>query len=161
MPDPRESTVVLRFAQTRTSEGSDVAVALREGFGDDIDLRAETDAQGAVTAYVVTLHFDDPDKATTAAFEMRDRMLDAGFRLGIDEEPPAPPRFAHDCERCVYLGHVETEDAYACPQSGWPTVVLRFADDEEAYRSAPEYVGLLPSVLAIRANELMRRWRDA
>jgi hypothetical protein len=46
------------------------------------------------------------------------------------------PRFAHDCARCVYLGHWTDYDLYYCPQdSGGSTVVARYGDEGALYTS--------------------------
>ena len=45
------------------------------------------------------------------------------------------PRFAHDCNECVYLGFFMGEDLYYCPQGGLPTVIARFSSVGQDYRS--------------------------
>ena len=50
------------------------------------------------------------------------------------------PRFRHDCEDCVFIGHYEGHDIYRCPQEGlpWPTIVARYGDDGPEYTSGKQ-----------------------
>ena len=49
------------------------------------------------------------------------------------------PQFAHDHDKCVFLGPVTLEgtdaDLYYCDQSGMPTVIARFSDQDSDYTS--------------------------
>ena len=42
---------------------------------------------------------------------------------------PAVPHFAHDCDQCKYLGRLNGEDLYYCPQDD--TFIRRFGDRDE------------------------------
>ena len=46
------------------------------------------------------------------------------------------PRFQHDCDNCVFLGHYEGHDLYYCPRE--PTVIARYGG------GGPEYTSGLP-----------------
>jgi hypothetical protein len=49
-----------------------------------------------------------------------------------------PPRYAHDCDRCTFLGRYGEADLYVCRQGileTWPTVVARFSDEGDDYAS--------------------------
>lgn len=49
----------------------------------------------------------------------------------------APPRYKHDCERCVHLGQHEEFDLYYCEQGGgMPTLVARWSDSGPDYTSS-------------------------
>lgn len=50
------------------------------------------------------------------------------------------PRYKHDCNRCVYLGHLQEFDLYACPQGGNPTIVARFSSKGGDYFSGEKIV---------------------
>jgi len=42
------------------------------------------------------------------------------------------PRYEHDCTGCIYQGILDNYDVYYCPnQIGGPTMVYRFASDNE------------------------------
>ncbi len=46
------------------------------------------------------------------------------------------PRFAHSCNDCVFLGHHEEHDLYACPKNGPErTVVARYGSAGSHYTS--------------------------
>lgn len=47
------------------------------------------------------------------------------------------PRFEHDCDECVFIGHYGGHDLYRCPQMGMPTIVARYGDDGAEYTSGP------------------------
>ena len=45
------------------------------------------------------------------------------------------PRFTHDCDRCVFLGHQDDHDHYYCASDfGGATIIARYDDD------GPDYV---------------------
>ena len=69
------------------------------------------------------------------------------------------PRFDHDCDRCVFLGDINGQDAYVCPQGGYPTIVLRLSDVPWEYSSGGHLIDRLPRPMAARANRLMESWR--
>lgn len=56
--------------------------------------------------------------------------------------PTMRPIFKHDCDVCVFLGHRNGYDTYACPQMGAPTIVCRYGDEGANYKS-----GLVSSTL--------------
>lgn len=64
------------------------------------------------------------------------------------------PRFEHDCPNCTYLGEVDEADAYACPQCGIPTIVLRTGNDGPEYLSGEHLFGRLPEDLQHKAEEV-------
>jgi hypothetical protein len=49
------------------------------------------------------------------------------------------PRFHHDCDRCTFLGHHDTNegpfDLYHCTQTYFPTVIARYGDKGPEYAS--------------------------
>jgi hypothetical protein len=50
----------------------------------------------------------------------------------------AAPRYTHDCDRCVFMGRVDSYDLYVCPQARpLPTAVARKSSDPPDYSSAP------------------------
>ena len=64
------------------------------------------------------------------------------------------PRFEHDCDKCTFLGRMDDVDAYGCMQGGeLPTVVLRWGDKPEEYRSAVEMFEKLTPELKRKARE--------
>lgn len=73
-------------------------------------------------------------------------------------------RYQHDCANCVPLGQAtvrgESVDAYACPQSGWPTIVLRYGGGGPDYHSGNHLVADLPAEMRDRATSLMDGWRS-
>ena len=48
------------------------------------------------------------------------------------------PRYRHDCEACIYLGHHESLDLYACRMD---TVIARRSSTPEDYESRPVVLG--------------------
>jgi hypothetical protein len=48
------------------------------------------------------------------------------------------PKFTHDCNACVFLGHLDGNDLYIC--DGDPAYVARFGDDGPDCRSLPTFV---------------------
>lgn len=76
--------------------------------------------------------------------------LSLAFRLfaaEVTEEPLDPPRYEHDCDRCVYAGRFGEYDAYFCPDGDdlrkYDSVVLRHGDDGPAYKSRPRHIHAL------------------
>lgn len=45
------------------------------------------------------------------------------------------PRYLHDCDTCVFLGHFEEYDLYFCPARLFSTVVARFSGEIADYTS--------------------------
>jgi hypothetical protein len=71
------------------------------------------------------------------------------------------PRYAHDCERCSFLGQMDEHDVYYCPQDGTlPTIVFRWADEPAEYRSAFDLFDVLPPALQAKARECLASDRD-
>lgn len=66
------------------------------------------------------------------------------------------PRYAHDCERCTFLGRMGTEDVYACMQGGdQPTLLVRWGDRPEEYRSGTHLLdALTPEIKAAAVDWL-------
>lgn len=71
------------------------------------------------------------------------------------------PRYEHDCEACTYLGYVEDQDAYVCPQAGTPTVILRRSSNGPDYDSGRHLLDILPDAMRKRAVKLMSDWLRA
>jgi len=47
------------------------------------------------------------------------------------------PKFKHDCEKCIFLGHYNEKDLYFCDQNSTnPTLIQRYSDDSGDYFSA-------------------------
>lgn len=44
------------------------------------------------------------------------------------------PRFKHDCDHCISLGHYRDHDLYICGDE-YPSVIGRFGDSPEEYQS--------------------------
>lgn len=56
-----------------------------------------------------------------------------------------PARYRHDgCEHCVFLGQLDGEDVYFCPQHRMQTIIFRHGDQPEAYRSGAHLFAQLP-----------------
>ena len=52
------------------------------------------------------------------------------------------PKYQHDCEHCVYLGHFNEHDLYYHPHTsvlGQETVVARYGSDERDYDSGLDF----------------------
>ena len=47
------------------------------------------------------------------------------------------PRFAHDCDGCLYLGQYEQFDLYLCPRCDEGSVIARYGDWCGDYSSCP------------------------
>lgn len=67
------------------------------------------------------------------------------------------PRYEHDCEDCVFLGHVDCDeirprDAYACRADG--CLVLRYGDDPEKNTSYPAVARNMIMASGVTAPEL-------
>ena len=47
------------------------------------------------------------------------------------------PRYKHDCEDCIFLGHFEEYDLYYCPDDNpvLTTVIARYGDIGDQYMS--------------------------
>lgn len=72
------------------------------------------------------------------------------------------PRFEHECDGCTFIGHVDGKDVYYCLQGNtMPTIVLRYGDKPEEYRSAIQYFHSLPRELQSRARECLAADPDA
>lgn len=63
-----------------------------------------------------------------------------GERLNPPQPLPEKPRYQHDCQVCVFLGHYDGSDLYFCPQHGIKTVIARFSD------LGPDYASGLPAI---------------
>jgi hypothetical protein len=67
-----------------------------------------------------------------------------------------PPRFAHDCQHCVFLGRFKNAfddcDLYFCAQNasstahGHPTVIARFSDEGPDYSSGLPVADKVPAL---------------
>lgn len=68
------------------------------------------------------------------------------------------PRHEHDCEKCIFLGHLNDLDIYKCGKNRNLNYIARFGDDGQ-YGCTPEnVVKLLPEGSAPRfAFELDKR----
>jgi hypothetical protein len=71
-------TVTVMFSHSRTSEGVDVAAAVRSVWP-AANIYATLDDAGAVEFYRVVLSFGDSDRAADAAFRLRDFCAEMGF----------------------------------------------------------------------------------
>jgi len=49
------------------------------------------------------------------------------------------PKWAHDCDKCTFLGNVSEHDLYFCEASWRPTVIARYGDDGPDYKSGMEF----------------------
>jgi len=47
------------------------------------------------------------------------------------------PRFQHDCDKCIFLGHFNEHDVYFCPKSNGGSLLARYGDDGPDYASSP------------------------
>ncbi len=56
------------------------------------------------------------------------------------------PRFAHDCENCVFLGSHGQHDLYFCRGGVHPTVIARFGNDGPDYMSGLAVAHLIPEL---------------
>ena len=48
------------------------------------------------------------------------------------------PLYTHDCEVCVFIGHLLDMDLYVCPQGELPTLVARYSDFGPDYQSGED-----------------------
>ena len=48
------------------------------------------------------------------------------------------PRYTHDCEGCLYIGHFGRYDCYFCPQ-GDATIIARYGNEAPEYASGIEF----------------------
>jgi hypothetical protein len=74
-----DSTVVIRFSGTRSTEGDDIAALLRDGLGDAVDVTAEFDERGALSGYVLTTHWPTADRVADAAFRLCELLRELGY----------------------------------------------------------------------------------
>ena len=64
------------------------------------------------------------------------------------------PVFKHDCDECVFLGHVVEHDFYYCDKS-ITTLVARYGNDGPDYTSGSgEYGGILAVARALYRHQL-------
>lgn len=75
-------------------------------------------------------------------------------RLNIFAVNAAGPRFAHHCNKCVYLGGTQSWDHYVCLDAKpWPSLIARYGDLGYEYLSAPfSIAGAVTSELAVRIS---------
>jgi hypothetical protein len=45
------------------------------------------------------------------------------------------PKYIHDCDKCVFLGHLLDRDIYFCKKGNSPTIILRYGNDGPEYLS--------------------------
>lgn len=57
----------------------------------------------------------------------------------MDVQITNQPKFEHDCDRCVFLGHALDADLYFCLSA--PTVIARYSSWESDYISGMALVG--------------------
>lgn len=83
----------------------------------------------------------DKEKEVELRRGLAEKLRQAGLVAKV--EHPVAPRFTHDCDQCVFLGHVEdhgrTHDAYYCSggKRDDPTLLARYGDDGPRYWSGP------------------------
>jgi hypothetical protein len=70
--------LAILFEHSRTTEGTDIAAALRENFP-DADIAVQLDESGAVTGYLFTLSFEEGDRAVDAAFRLTEYLRCEGI----------------------------------------------------------------------------------
>lgn len=75
------------------------------------------------------------------ASEAASVIYDLYSRGMVDAEPNLHtvtcPKFDHDCEQCVFLGHSSGIDLYFCPQSGASTLIARYGPGSKYVSGAP------------------------
>lgn len=64
------------------------------------------------------------------------------------------PRYEHDCDNCTFVDRDGEYDVYVCPQSGMPTVILRYGP-EEMYYSGRHLSGQVPLAMMPRVQALL------
>ena len=64
------------------------------------------------------------------------------------------PKFKHDCDKCIFLGHWCKRDLYHHKGGGLETLIARFGDDGPEYISGKEFVGNDPWIT--KADELVK-----
>ena len=64
------------------------------------------------------------------------------------------PKFDHDCTKCVFLGHWEDADLYACPSQN--TVIARFSSDAADYKAGLVFTATDPhlAIAFARAHQV-------
>lgn len=45
------------------------------------------------------------------------------------------PRYQHDCNKCVFIGHRDTADVYLCVHQDRHTIIFRFSSEGSDYAS--------------------------
>jgi hypothetical protein len=55
-----------------------------------------------------------------------------------DHQCTTPPRYQHDCSRCIFLGQYDDADLYFCGKGPNATVIARFSGDGADYTSGLE-----------------------
>jgi len=52
------------------------------------------------------------------------------------------PRFQHDCDNCIFIGHFHNHDVHICPHDSLvgSFVIARYGNDAPDYASAPTCV---------------------
>lgn len=78
MTEPADSSIVIAFGHSRSSDGQDVAALIRSQMP-EADIEAVLDDRGAVSGYRVTVRFPDGDSAADAAFRLRDVLAEMGL----------------------------------------------------------------------------------
>jgi hypothetical protein len=49
----------------------------------------------------------------------------------------AKPRYTHDCDVCIFVGHFERYDVHYCPRCDGGSLIMRFSNDGPEYASMP------------------------
>lgn len=61
-----------------------------------------------------------------------ENVINEHFQVDTEQSP----RFAHDCEKCIFLGQYKEYDLYFCKQGGChPTVIARYGNEGCEYCS--------------------------
>lgn len=90
---------------------------------------------------------DDVDRLAELVLALDEWRAKGGF------DPYTAPRYVHDCGQCVFVGQHERADVYVCPQTGYPTVVMRWSAAGGDYTSGASLIDRLPAELRERASK--------
>ena len=71
------------------------------------------------------------------------------------------PKFKHDCDKCLFLGHYRGYDCYICPNKDNGTLVARNGNDGTQYASVPLFCFEAIIHSECRKAEYIQAWIEA
>lgn len=64
--------------------------------------------------------------------------------------------FEHDCNKCISLGSFQDHDLYFCKQGSLPTVIARFGNNPEDYKSGLIFADIDPELSEAKKRAISR-----